>query len=74
MAYVSPNYSSKKALKEAIASGATVRVFQPNRMCGSDAEFNGRSDVAVEGPHYPKPHKWYGTATVDATGKVTSVR
>ena len=27
----------------------------------------------VEGPHYPEPHKWYATATLDEDGAVVKV-
>jgi hypothetical protein len=57
--YVSPNFKSKKALKEAVAKGETVRVFSPGPFpCPTE----GR--VSVEGPHYPEPHKWYATVLV----------
>lgn len=70
--YVSPNFKSKKALKEAIADGKTVTVFQPNGdLFNATPPTNGQ--VAVEGPHYPEPHKWYGTATLK-DGKVVKVK
>ena len=59
MAYVSPNYPTKKALKEAIAEGRRPTVFSPGPF---GVEQNGR--VAVEGPHYPKPHSWYADVEV----------
>jgi len=67
--YVSPNFKSKAALKRALASG------DKNISCYSPGPFpcpiNG--SVAIEGPHYPKPHSWYGTATV-VDGYVTAVK
>jgi len=52
--YVQPNFKTKKALKEAVKAGQDVSVFSPGPFpCPQD----GR--VAVEGPHYPKPHTWY---------------
>ena len=68
MAYVNPNFRSKKAAKEAIAKGDTVTVFQPGL---GTVPFNGT--VTIEGPHYPKPHTWYGTATI-VNGKVTAIK
>lgn len=68
MAYVAPNYKSKKALKEALAAGHHVEVFQPG--LGS-VPHNG--EISLEGPHYPKPHTWYGTGTM-ADGKLVKVR
>jgi hypothetical protein len=60
MAYVEPNFKTKKALKEAVANGDTVTVFQPGGLF--PVAENGR--VAVEGPHYPKPHTWYAQVEV----------
>jgi hypothetical protein len=60
MAYVDPNFKSKKALKDAVASGATLRPYNPGGMFPVPS--NGR--ITLEGPHYPEPHRWYATATV----------
>lgn len=65
--YVSPNFKSKKALKEALKAGQTVTVFSPGSFpCPQSGK------VCVEGPHYPEPHRWYGSATVEG-GRVVSV-
>ena len=68
MAYVAPNYPTKKALKEAVAAGVKVTVFSPGPFgCKTDGtEF-------VEGPHYPRPHTWYAQVTV-SNGIVTKVK
>ena len=57
--YVNPNFKSKAALKRAIANGERVEVF-------SNGPFPAKTDgkEVVEGPHYPKPHTWYGTVEV----------
>ena len=65
--YVSPNYRSKKALKDALANGETVTVFSPGPF---PAKRDGRE--TVEGPHYPEPHKWYAVVEVEA-GRVVKV-
>lgn len=57
--YVEPNFKNKKALKEAIGKGEAVFVFSPGPF---PCPQNGQ--VSVEGPHYPEPHKWYGTVIV----------
>lgn len=67
--YVSPNFKTKKALKEAVRDylqtvgtpleTRPVRIFQP----GLGAEVRNGT-ASVEGPHYPKPHTWYGQVTV----------
>lgn len=58
--YTTTNYKTKKAVKEAIAAGVRVTYFQPGPFGGNEPK---DGTFAVEGPHYPKPHSWYGTAT-----------
>lgn len=53
--YCERNFPTKKALKEAVAKGDKVGVFQP----GLGSVPTGTADVSVEGPHFPKPHSWY---------------
>ena len=68
--YVYPNFDSKKKLKEAVAAGHEVTVFQPGGLF-PDPPPNWTGPV--EGPHYPKPHKWYAQVVVK-NGKVVSVK
>lgn len=58
--YCSPNFKTKKALKQAIAEGKKVTVFSPGPF---PANQNGIE--YIEGPHYPEPHKWYATVVVE---------
>ena len=68
MAYVDPNFKTKKQLKEAVAAGKTVTVFSPGPFgCNQ----NGRE--FIEGPHYPEPHRWYAQVTVE-NGVVRSMK
>ena len=60
--YASINFKSKKALKEAVLSGKKITVFQPGPF-GGNVPKDGT--VSIEGPHYPMPHKWYATATIE---------
>jgi hypothetical protein len=60
MAYTVENYRSKKAVKEALARGETVRVFQP----GPFGPKVGDGATCLEGPHYPEPHRWYASVRV----------
>jgi hypothetical protein len=69
MAYVDPNFKTKKALKEAVAAGELVTVFQPGGMY--PATQNG--ETSIEGPHFPKPHTWYARVEVK-DGVVTKVK
>lgn len=57
--YTCTNFKTKKAFKEAVASGEKVRLFAPGFGCPKD---NGIE--FVEGPHYPKPHTWYAEVTM----------
>lgn len=68
MAYVSPNFKTKKALKQALAEGKRVTVWSPGPFpVPTDGE------VFLEGPHYPQPHTWYAKAVV-VGGEVKSVK
>lgn len=59
MAYVSPNFKTKRALKDALANGQRIEVFQP---CLGTIPVNGY--IALEGPHYPAAHTWYAEGTM----------
>ena len=59
--YTSVNFKTKKALKEAVAAGQEVRVFQPGPF-GENEPKDG--EVFLEGPHFPAPHTWYARAVV----------
>lgn len=68
--YAMKNTKTKKALKEAVANGERIGIFQPGPFGGNEPE-NGT--VCLEGPHYPEPHRWYATATVK-DGIITNVK
>jgi len=57
--YCEKNFPTKKALREAVAAGKKIGVFQPNNIFGARTPSNGR--VCVEGPHSPQPHRWYAS-------------
>lgn len=59
MAYVMPNFKTKKDLISAVAIGAAVRVFSPSPF---PAVQNGTE--YIEGPHAPKAHTWYAEVVV----------
>lgn len=72
--YTRTNFKTKKALKEAVASGKAVTVFQPNDIFGNpkaDPTYTGQ--VVLEGPHYPQPHKWYAQAKL-VNGVIVEVK
>ena len=66
--YCSPNFKTKKALKEAVANGEKVTVFSPGPFtCPQDGS------ITLEGPHYPEPHRWYASVIVE-NGRVVKVK
>ena len=65
-AYTDRDFKSKKELKDAIARGEKIRVYQPNSdLFGGSADPPQNGKVYLEGPHYPKPHTWYGEAWLE---------
>ncbi len=69
--YTTKNFKSKKALKEAVQAYLTLSPVDGQRghiavTCYSPGPFpcpaNGQ--IALEGPHYPEPHRWYASATI----------
>ena len=70
--YSIEDFKTKKALKEAVAAGRKLGIYQPGPYAtGNEGNLTGT--VALEGPHYPKPHTWYATATLK-DGVITSVK
>ena len=67
--YTQHNFKTKKALKEAVASGEMVGVFQPGPWGPEVKDGSG----CIEGPHYPEPHRWYASAVIK-DGMVVSVK
>ena len=65
--YASENFKTKKALKEAVASGRTILITSPGPF---PAPTNGRA--AVEGPWYPQPHRWYAEVQIQ-DGRIIKV-
>jgi len=58
--YAEINFKTKKALKEAVASGKEIGVYAPG--LGTPKE-NGRE--FLEGPWYPQPHAWYAEVEME---------
>ncbi len=69
--YTIQNYRTKRALRDAIAAGTRVTVYQP----GPTFERAERGDgtVYLEGPHYPQPHRWYAVGTL-RDGALVAIR
>ena len=70
MAYLYPELPSKKAYKEAIKRGERI-TCRENTPWGQKDVMDG--EATFEGPHFPKPHKYYGRATVQ-NGYVIAVK
>lgn len=83
MAYTITNFKTKKQLKEAVASynaadkndlravnARAVRCYNPG--LGPDLS-NHTGKIALEGPHYPKPHTWYAEGEL-VNGVVVKVK
>ena len=68
MAYVNPNFKTKKALREALERNERVTVFQPGL---GTVPVNGTIDL--EGPHYPEPHRWYASGEI-VNGRLAKIR
>jgi len=63
--YTDRNFKTKKALKEAVAAGEKVTIYQPGGMFDppeNNPHFSGTT--FCEGPHYPAPHTWYAQVTM----------
>lgn len=71
MAYVNPDYPTKKAFREAVEKGVQHEPYNPSLPAVVPVERNGR--IIIEGPHYPKAHKWYASCFVE-NGIITKVR
>lgn len=71
--YATPNFLTKKQLKEAVADKDCwpngVPCHQPGPF-GPDVRDGSH---CCEGPHYPQPHKWYATVTVK-NGRIVAVK
>ena len=60
--YTTTNFQTKKELKEAVAKGVKLTVYQPGPF-GHGIE-TGDQTVYLEGPHYPEAHRWYAKGTL----------
>jgi beta-xylosidase len=61
MAYVYPNYKSKKEFKEAVLRGVQHQTYNPSGMFPTTQD----GEDVIEGPHYPQPHGWYARVLVE---------
>lgn len=64
MAYTVENFKTGKAVREALKAAQEkgekgLPVFQPDPMGLGTNDKPLEGVVYLEGPHYPKPHRWY---------------
>jgi hypothetical protein len=66
MAYTEEDFPTAKALRAAVAAGERVMVYQPGGMFPLTPNTSGPAPwVVIEGPQYPKPHRFYVRAEVE---------
>lgn len=53
--YSVKNYQTRKQLVEDFNNGIKIKIYQPNQMFTIPSS----GSTVIEGPHYPKPHKFY---------------
>ena len=69
MAYCEKNYQTKKELKADFKAGVKIKVYQPGPFGPNIKD----GPTAVEGPHYPQPHRWYASVEVK-DGIITRIK
>jgi hypothetical protein len=67
--YTDRNFKTKKALKTAVAQGDHIGVYSPGGLGTPPQD----GTTCVEGPHYPEPHRWYATVTMEG-GRIIKVK
>jgi len=67
--YSDINFKTKKELKQAVESGRQIGAFQPGGFFPSQTD----GKAVIEGPQYPKPHRWYAEVILK-NGIITSVK
>ncbi len=60
MAYVYPDFKTKKEFLAAVKAGTALCTYNPSGMYPTTQD----GTDCIEGPHYPKPHKWYSSVVV----------
>jgi hypothetical protein len=60
MSYVRRDFQTKKDFIESVKAGVRLETYNPSGMFPAPTD---GLDV-IEGPHYPRCHKWYATVRV----------
>lgn len=66
--YTTKDYTSKAAIKKDLAAGVKITCYAPGL-----GEVPENGTVYLEGPHYPKPHRWYGVGKME-NGFLVSIK
>jgi len=69
--YVDPDYKTKKDFIAAVKAGKRHKPYNPSGFYFVPQ--NGSYTGIVEGPHYPRPHKWYSRVVIK-DGIVTAAK
>ena len=67
--YLYPEEPSKAAIKRGLKEG---KVYKAVELTPFGSENITKGTAVFSGPHYPKPHKYYGKAKI-VNGKVVSI-
>ena len=59
--YVDPDYPTKKAFRLAVAQGARPEPYNPSSIFPAPHD----GETTIEGPHFPRPHRWYARVRVE---------
>lgn len=59
--YTHEDFDTGAEVKRAFKEGRKITVFQPGGMFAGETD--GR--VCIEGPHYPRPHRWYLSVQIE---------
>jgi len=59
--YAEGNPKTKKELKRWITEGRRVVAFQAGGVFSPQTD----GSAVIEGPHYPKPHRWYAQVLLE---------
>ena len=70
MSYTTKDFPSKKEIKEALARGEVITCYQPGL---GPSLSNWTGSVTIEGPHFPKPHRFYATGMMK-NGQLVSIK
>lgn len=69
--YITQNPKSKAEAKRWLAAGKRLTIHQPGPFGGQEPTDGWVS--GIEGPHYPEPHRWYGSVLMQE-GRIIKIK